>query len=141
MSAEEYRAWARPTDLRLIAAAEGAFFNVLHVCKRNNLLFDVADYPVAAFSWAATDDTNPSLSAALPRLRGAAMGGISHEHSLQQSGPEAALAELRGALEQTGGRRWLVAPGCSIAPTTPAANLRAVRDAVESVRLSPEPTG
>jgi len=135
LSAGDHRAWARPTDLRVLAAAAGAPFNVLHVCKGRNLLYELSDYPVAAFSWAATDPTNPPLGEALARLPGAAMGGIAHEGALQAAGPGALLAEYRAALEQTGGRRWLVAPGCSIPPDTPAANLRALREAVESTRL------
>jgi len=134
LSAADYDAWARPFDLRLLAAASGAPFNVLHVCKRHNLLLHLADYPVAAFSWAATDPTNPSLETALARVRGAVMGGISHDGALLAPDPEPVLEEYRRALEQTGGRRWLVAPGCSIPPTTPVANLRAVRDAVASTR-------
>jgi uroporphyrinogen-III decarboxylase len=43
-------------------------------------------------------------------------------------------------MEQTGGRRWLVAPGCSIPPATPAANLKALRSAVETARTESEPT-
>jgi uroporphyrinogen decarboxylase len=138
MSPDEYREWARPYDLRLLRAASGASFNVLHVCQRRNLLFELADYPVSAFSWAATDETNPPLPAALPRLKGAFMGGISHAQALQDPAPERALTEFRRGLEQTGGRRWLVAPECSIPPATPPGNLRAIRDAVRSVRLDPE---
>jgi uroporphyrinogen decarboxylase len=138
MSTEEYRVWARPSDLRVLAAASRGWFNVLHVCKRNNLLFDLADYPVAAFSWAATDPTNPSLRAALPRLRGALMGGVSHEDALQSPDVTRVAEEVRAGLEQTAGLRWLVAPGCSIPPTTPTANLAAARAAVESIRLEPE---
>lgn len=132
MSALEYREWARPYDLRLLAAAASAPFNVLHVCKPRNLLFEFSDYPVQAFSYDATHPTNPTLDQALARLPGAVMGGISHEEALQESSVEAVMTEVRRGLEQTGGRRWLVAPGCSIPPTTPAANLKAVRAAVEA---------
>ena len=140
MSAADYREWARPHDLRVIETARGAPFNVLHVCKRINLLFELADYPVSAFSWDATDPTNPSLADGLARLPGAVMGGISQEDALRDADPERAVAEYRRALEQTGGRRWLVAPGCSIPPAVPAANLKAVRAAVESTRLTGGPS-
>jgi len=136
MTSEEYRTWARPWDLRLLRAASSAPFNVLHVCKGNNLLLDVADYPVAAFSWAATDPTNPSLADVQGRLRGASMGGIAHEGALQSADPEAVLAELRDAYDQTGGRRWLVAPGCSIPPSTPPRNLERLREAVEGLQTT-----
>ena len=135
MTAEDCRAWARGPDLRVLAKAATAPFNVLHVCKRNNLLFEFADYPVAAFSWAATDPTNPSLASALARLPVAVMGGISQDGALTAPDPGPALAEFNAALEATGGRRWLVAPGCSIPPGIPGRNLRAIRDAVEAVRL------
>jgi len=135
----EYRDWARPTDLRLLAAAAGAPFNVLHVCKSRNLLFELADYPVSAFSWAATDETNPSLAEGLLRLPGAVMGGISQDGALVDPAPERAVDEFRRALEATGGRRWLAAPGCSIPPATPPATLAALRAAADGAALSAEP--
>ena len=134
----DYRDWARPGDLRLLAAAADAPFNVLHVCKSRNLLFELADYPVRAFSWAATDESNPSLAAALARLPGAVMGGIAHDGTLLAPAPEAALAEFQRALDATAGRRWLAAPGCSIPPSTPPATLAALRSAAESATLSAE---
>jgi uroporphyrinogen decarboxylase len=136
LSAADYRTWARPWDLRLLSAAAGAPFNVLHVCKSRNLLLQLSDYPVAAFSWAATDPTNPSLTAALGQLSKAVMGGISQDEALQAKGTASVLTEYRAALQETRGHRWLVAPGCSIPPRTPAENLRTVREAVESTRLS-----
>jgi uroporphyrinogen decarboxylase len=135
LTPEEYRSWARPHDLQVIEEARGAAFNVLHVCKRRNLLLELADYPVHAFSWAATDPLNPSLADGLGRLPGAVMGGIDHEELARHRDSEPVLAEYRRALEQTGGRRWLVAPGCSIPPATPAAHLLAVRSAVEATSL------
>jgi uroporphyrinogen decarboxylase len=62
------------------------------------------------------------------------MGGISQEEALKESGADSALAEVRRGWEQTGGRRWLVGPGCSIPPAVPAANLKAVAAAVGSLQ-------
>ena len=78
----------------------------------------------------ATAPGNPTLAEALTRLKGAVMGGIDHEGALQR-GPDAAIAAYRSALEATGGRRFLFAPGCSIPPETPDATLAALRDEVE----------
>jgi uroporphyrinogen decarboxylase len=75
------------------------------------------------------------LKEAQGRLAGAVMGGISQDEALQAAGPDAVLAEYRGAMEQTGGRGWLLAPGCSIPPGTPSENLRALREAVEATQL------
>jgi uroporphyrinogen decarboxylase len=138
LSPEEYRRWARPWDLELMAAAAGAPFNVLHVCRSRNLLFECADYPVQAFSWAATDPTNPTLAEGLARLPGAVMGGLPHERTLEHDDPAEALALLQRGWEQTGGRRWLVAPGCSIPPTARPEVLAAVRSTVAGMHATPE---
>ena len=137
ISAGEHRTWARPFDLRLLAAAAAAPFNVLHVCKANNLLDEMSDYPVRAFSYDTAASTNPSLAQTLARASGAVMGGISHEGALQKPSPEEVLGEFRRGWQQTRGRRWLVAPGCSIPPGTPPGNLQAVRDAVEAATGNP----
>ncbi len=135
MAPEDLREWSRPYDLRLLARVAGLPFNVLHVCKRRNLLFEFADYPVAAYSYDATDPTNPPLHEAITRMKGAFLGGLSHEDALQARSPDRALEEFRRASEITGGRRWLAGPGCSIPPATPAANLKAVRAAVDATSL------
>jgi uroporphyrinogen decarboxylase len=139
LTAEEHRSWSRPYDQRILAAMSGAPFNVLHVCKSNALLFELADYPVSAFSYDATDASNPSLAEALARVPGALMGGISYEDALQESSPQRLRGELARGMEQTGGRKWLIAPGCSIPPTTPAANLHAIRDAVDALAQAATP--
>jgi uroporphyrinogen-III decarboxylase len=65
------------------------------------------------------------------------VGGIGHETDLQR-GPDAAISAYRRALDATGGRRWMCAPGCSIPPQTPEATLAALRDEVEH---APAPRG
>jgi len=127
---ESLRRWSRPYDLRLLAAAGASRYHTMHVCKGDALLYEFADYPVGAFSWDATAPGNPGLAEALTRLKGAVMGGIDHEGALQR-GSEAAIAAYRRALEATGGRRFLFAPGCSIPPQTPEATLTALREEVE----------
>lgn len=135
---EDLRRWSRPYDLRLLAAAGPSAFHAMHVCKDDCLLFEFADYPVGAFSWDALAPSNPSLAEGLARLPGAVMGGIAHEDALQAGDPEAVLEQYRRALAETGGRRWLVAPGCSIPPHSPEDVLAALRDEVDR---TPAPGG
>ncbi len=129
-NASGYRAFATPFDRRVLARTEGATMNVLHVCRPRNFLPDLADYPVAGFSWSATEDGNLNLREGLERVRGAAIGGIGHEDALVAPGDALALAQLEAGFALTGGRRWIVAPGCSIHPHTPPERLDALRDAV-----------
>jgi uroporphyrinogen decarboxylase len=134
----EYARYARPTDLAVLETAQGATFNVVHVCRRNNLLAELADYPAHAYSWAATEPGNPDLRDGLRAVGGAVAGGIGQEDALQAPGPFAVLQQLDKGFELTGGRRWIVAPGCSIPPTTPTENLNAIRRALDERAASPQ---
>jgi uroporphyrinogen decarboxylase len=127
---DEYRTFGIPYDLRVLdAVAAKAPFNILHNCG-DNIYFDLlADYPVEAISWAATLSGNPTLGEGKRRTRRAVMGGVSEKTTLPDGTPEEVAAEVSRALDQTGGRRVLIAPGCSIPPRTPRANLEAAATA------------
>lgn len=135
LTEDDYRAWAMDDDLRVLEAIrDRAPFNVLHNCG-DAIFFDLlADYPVHAISWAATLPGNPTLGEGQRRTSKAVMGGVSEKTTLPNGTPEQVAAEVRAALEETHGRRVLIAPGCSIPPATPVANLRAAADTARSWR-------
>jgi len=138
ISLQDYSRFGRPYDLQVLGAVADAPFNVLHVCRNNNLLDRLLDYPVAVFHWAVHQDSNPGLSDILSRADKAVMGGVSHEFTLVSGPPQAVRAEAQAAIEQTGGRRFLLAPACSIDPRTPEANLHALREAAQRSRMPTE---
>ncbi|HEY7293407.1 MAG TPA: uroporphyrinogen decarboxylase family protein [Dehalococcoidia bacterium] len=120
-----YREFGRPYDLQVLAAVHEAPLNVLHVCRDHNLLELLLDYPVAAFNWDDHGAGNLSLAAARQKTPLAVVGGIGRT-TLRDGAPEEIAAQARQALSETGGRRVILAAGCSVDPTAPAANLRAV---------------
>jgi len=125
----EYRQFGRPYDLRILEAAHGLWFNLLHV-HGQHIMFDlVADYPVHAINW-HDQETPPSLREALSRFPGALVGGLRQWETLLRGTPDQVRAEVQAALEQTGGRRLIIGTGCVTPITAPFGNLRAVRDAV-----------
>ncbi len=130
LTEDEYRAYGIEYDLRVLEAVAGkAAFNVLHNCG-DGIYFDLlAEYPVEAISWAATLPGNPTLGGGKSRTSKAVMGGVSEKTTLLTGSPEEVAAEVRAAIAETGGQRVLLAPGCSIPPATPAANLRAAAEA------------
>jgi uroporphyrinogen decarboxylase len=132
LSEAEYRRYARPSDLKLLAGLPPAWFNVLHVCKPNNLLAAVADYPVQAFSWDARGAGNPSLAQGKTVVGGrTVIGGVPHDSSLVESSPEQVAASISGLQTEMGRRGWMLGTGCTFPPDTPEVFLRAVRQAVE----------
>ena len=74
---------------------------------------------------------NISLAEALPKTEKAVMGGVDERHALLDGSPEDVREQVLEALRATGGRRFLLAPGCSVSPQTPPENLRA---AVQAAR-------
>lgn len=130
-TAEQYVEFGRPYDLRVLEAVQGAEMNVLHVCRPHNMFDLLADYPVHAVNWAVGETGNPSLKQGLERTRHAVMGGVSVS-TVAQGAPDSVAAEVRQALSETAGRRFLLAPSCSIPPETPEANLRVVRSTLDA---------
>jgi uroporphyrinogen decarboxylase len=133
LSEDEYRRWGRDYDLRVLdALKDRGQLNVLHNCGAGVYFDLLADYPVHALSWAATLPENPSLAEGLARTKKAVMGGISEKTTLPDGTLEDVANAVREALMETKGVRHLLAPGCSIPPRTPPANLVAAAQAARN---------
>lgn len=133
LTEEQWAEWARPYDLRVLAAVQGAPFNVLHVCKNNNLLFALADYPVDAINWAVGSPGNPSMRDVQLNTGKTVIGGYMNE-TLRDGTPAQITSQARVAREETGGRRWMLGPACSIPVDCPEENVRAARAAADAVQ-------
>ncbi len=95
-------------------------------------MFDlVADYPVQAVNW-HDQETPPSLGEALGRFPGALVGGLRQWETMLRGTPEWVRAEVRAAVEETGGRRLIVGTGCVTPITAPVGNIWAAREVVDS---------
>ena len=130
LSEAEYREFGRPYDLRILEAAQGLWFNLVHLHGEHVMFNLAADYPVQAINW-HDRETPPSLAEALPRFSGALVGGLNRTETVLRGTPDAIRTEIRSALEATQGRRLIIGTGCVMWITTPVGNIRAVREAVE----------
>ena len=126
-----YREFGRPYDLQVLHAVRGAPFNILHVCRNNNFLRLLADYPVAAFNWDVHGQGNVSLAEGLKLTNKAVIGGIDRQ-ALVTSDPATLRAQAAEAWRASGGRRVILAGGCSVAPEAREENIRAVMEAVHA---------
>jgi uroporphyrinogen decarboxylase len=131
LTTAEYMQFGRPYDLQVLQAVQGAPFNLVHVCGPAVHFDLVADYPVHAINWAAVGQQNPSVGDAFQRTRLAVVGGVDEDGALQSGTPEEVLQEAVAAIQAGRGRKFLLAPGCATSLNVPAANLRALRQAVE----------
>jgi uroporphyrinogen decarboxylase len=129
LSQREYEEFGVPFDRRLLAAADGLWLNVLHL-HGSRVMFDLlADYPVQVLNW-HDRETPPSLREGQARFGGAVVGGLRQWDTMLRGTPQEVGREARDALEQTGGRRFILGTGCVTPITAPWGNLRAAREAV-----------
>ncbi len=130
MPAAVYDELALPLDRRILESLRtAAWFNVLHLCG-SHVNMDVARrLPVQAVSYSIHNQGNPSLAEAR-RLSGrAVMGGLEQRRALVGGPPETIAGQVREAIAATAGRGLLLAPGCSVPPQAPDANLRTMMEA------------
>jgi uroporphyrinogen decarboxylase len=130
MSAEEYRRFGRPGDLAALEAARGGWLNILHLHGQHPMITEVADYPVQGLSW-HDRSAGPSLAEAAKLFPGTLVAGVEQFNILHFETPAAVAAQVQDAIAQTGGRRLIVAAGCTYPLTAPECNLVAARKAVE----------
>jgi len=124
----EFDSFCRPYDMRLLKLVKDCPLNILHVCKSNNMLKHLGDYPVHAFNWDSCDTTNPYLDRGKELVKGVVIGGIDQKKTLKGGSIKDCIKEAQKALSATDGRRWILGSGCTYAPESPKENLKALRD-------------
>lgn len=136
LSEAEYREFGEPYDLVVLNAVKSeAEFNMAHV-HGEDIMFDlVAGYPVEMLNW-HDRLTWPSLKEAGERFSGLLVGGVNEWHTLLKGPARAINAEVQEAIEQTGGRRLMVGPGCVIPAHIPISHIVAAREAVMFATMS-----
>ena len=131
MAESVYRELLLPYDVSVLRQLPAkAWFNVVHLCG-SNLNFGLArDLPAQAISWSVHNQGNPSLAQGREIRGRPVMGGLGQRASLLYGPPAEVEAEARNAVEETGGRGLLLAPGCSVPTRARDANLAAMVTAI-----------
>ncbi len=128
LTPDQYREFGEQYDLEFLDAIKrGNKFTILHNCGSRIYFDQLASYPVQAISWDANAEGNPDLGEGKRRSGKAVMGGISQTTTLKNGSPNQVQEEVARALELTGGRHFLLAPGCALSPETPGKNIDAIR--------------
>ena len=131
LTADQYREFGEQYDLEFLDAIKSrSKFNILHNCGTHIYFDQLAAYPIQAISWDANAEGNPNLREGKMRSGKAVMGGISQKSTLKNGSPAQVREEVARAIELTDSVHFLLAPGCSIPPETPAQNLAAIRNAL-----------
>ena len=127
---DQFQTWGIPYDQQVLNALRDATdFMLLHI-HGDDIYFDLPAqaYPVDAVNW-HTRIAGPSLQDALAKFSGAVVGGLT-ERVLTGGHPDKVRSQAVDAINQTGGRRFILGAGCVTPITTPEENIQAVRDAI-----------
>jgi uroporphyrinogen decarboxylase len=128
LTADQYREFGEQYDLEFFDAIKSrSKLTILHNCGSHIYFDQLASYPVQAISWDSAQAGNPDLADGSARSGKAAMGGIREKSTLLKGSIGQVQEEIGRVLESTESRHLLLAPGCAIAPETPAKNREAVR--------------
>lgn len=133
LSEAEYREFGEPLDRRILEAASDCWFNMVHLHGRDVMFDLVAKYPAQALNW-HDRESGPLLGEGKSRFGGAVCGGLEHWEHLLRGDPTQIRALVADAIEQTGGRRFILSSGCVAPVNAPFSNLRTVREAVQEQR-------
>ncbi len=133
LSEDEYRTFGRPYDLRILEALSSRWWlNMVHLHGEAPMFDLIADYPVQALNW-HDRETDPDLALGKTKFPGAVCGGLARWDPVHNGTPAEVREQARNAIEQTGGRRFILSTGCVIMTTTPLSNIRAIRAVVDQM--------
>ena len=120
---DEYDRFGRPYDLHALADAKGAWLNIVHVHAgptqiNDRIYFEMfSNYPVSVISW-SDRITGPTLAEAATLTDKCLMGGLWERGPLTHGSETDLASEMLSAVRQTGGRKLILANGCSIPDDT-----------------------
>lgn len=132
MTVEEYREFGVPYDLAVLRAAAPETIILLHLHGERPMFSLQAEYPATIINW-HDRHAEPSLADG-QRLSGRSVAGGLDERFIADRSAAEVEAEARDALNATGGRGHLLAPGCVIPIDTPESNIEAAIAAAHSFK-------
>jgi uroporphyrinogen decarboxylase len=137
LTLEEYLAFGLPFDLQTLKPAKSLWCNLLHL-HGLNIYFQLVPHYSSLFPIVNWHDreTYPSLRQTSEALKTSEVspvlcGGVS-QHSIVFADSSQIRKEAADAIEQTGGRRFLLGTGCVVPVIAPHGNITAVRKSVEA---------
>ena len=129
MSFEEYKIFGLIFDRETIEPAESLWCNMLHL-HGQDVHFELAGgLPFQIVNW-HDRETYPSLTEGQSRFKGIVCGGMRQDTLVYRDRTEV-QAEAADAIQQTGGKRFLLGTGCVVPVIASHGNILAARKSVE----------
>ncbi len=129
MSEAQFKDMVMPSDLATLETLNKSPICIVHIHSEKDSYFDLLlDYPCNGISW---EDrlAGPSIAQARKMTDKCLVGGVDHYMAMKCT-PGEIVAQSKEAIQATGGRGLILAPGCTFFNGTPDENMLALRDAV-----------
>jgi uroporphyrinogen decarboxylase len=134
MPEDEYKQMGMAYDRKILDLLPSRWWlNILQLQGAAPMFDLMASYPVQVIHWNATE---PDLEKARAIFPGVLCGGLDREQHIHYGTPTMVRDIARGLIDRMDERRFILSADQTIPVSTPLANLRAARGAVESMRLS-----
>jgi len=128
LSAQEYQAWGRPLDLRVLSTASVGWLNMLHLHGPAVMFNELSDYPVQIMNW-HDRESGPALAEGARIARKVVCGGWEQWQTMVRGDPTRVREQAREAIHQMAGRNLILGTGCVVPIVAPRANLLAAAQA------------
>jgi uroporphyrinogen decarboxylase len=129
LSYDEYKIFGLTFDRETVEPAQSLWCNMLHLHGEDVHFELVNDLPFQIVNW-HDRESHPSLTEAESLFRGVMCGGM-RQDTLVYRGQAEVREEAADALQQTGGRRFLLGTGCVVPIIASHGNIQAARKSVE----------
>ena len=129
LSLEEYQSFGLPHDQKALEPARELWCNLLHL-HGHDVYFSLLDslkFPIV--NW-HDRETYPALAEAQGHFQGVVCGGMRQDTLVYQNQDEV-RKEAADAIQQTGGKRFILGTGCVVPVIASHGNILAARKSVE----------
>ena len=128
LSGQEYQAYGRPFDLRVLSAATAGWLNMLHLHGQAVMFAELSDYPVQIMNW-HDRESGPPLDEGARIAQKVVCGGWEQWQTLVRGDPARVRDQARDAIKLMSGRNLILGTGCVVPIVAPRANLLAAAQA------------
>jgi uroporphyrinogen decarboxylase len=136
MSEEEYRSLSTPYDLKILGELPSKWWlNFSHLPGNAPMFALATSYQSQGISW-DSHNAKPSIDRARAINQNVLCGGVCRETHLHRGTPAMIRDVAREIADRAGTRRLVLAAGGAVPVSTPLANLRAMRDIADELRMS-----
>ncbi|PJF43946.1 MAG: hypothetical protein CUN55_06520 [Phototrophicales bacterium] len=132
LSVTEYETFGRVYDLQILETLPSQWWlNIVNVQGKFPMMEVISSYPSQVLAWPAHLTDNFDLASAKIARQGALYGGLDVEQDLHYGTPLKVRDQARHAFELVNNRRLILGTNSPLFVTTPQANIRATREAID----------